>query len=92
MPPHHAVMTACPDLAYPFHDHDVLVTACGRLCLHRSACDICDHVAGQRLGVKEVDDGIRLTSSVAVVLATSTSSRNSAPLDDRSAPRLLTHV
>src|SRR5207244_2753969 len=24
-----------PELSYPFHDRDVLVTACGRLCLHR---------------------------------------------------------
>jgi hypothetical protein len=24
-----------PDLAYPLHDRDILVTACGRICLHR---------------------------------------------------------
>jgi hypothetical protein len=24
-----------PELTYPFHDRDILVTACGRLCLHR---------------------------------------------------------
>src|SRR6266496_3175010 len=24
-----------PDLAYPFHDRDMLVTACGRICMHR---------------------------------------------------------
>ena len=22
-----------PDIAYPFHDRDVLVTACGRICI-----------------------------------------------------------
>jgi transposase InsO family protein len=25
-----------PDVSYPFHDRDVLVTACGRICLHRN--------------------------------------------------------
>ena len=24
-----------PELTYPFHDRDVVITACGRLCLHR---------------------------------------------------------
>jgi hypothetical protein len=24
-----------PDLAYPLHDRDIVVTACGRICLHR---------------------------------------------------------
>ena len=24
-----------PDLDYPFHDRDVLVTACGRICIYR---------------------------------------------------------
>src|SRR6195256_2882584 len=51
-----------PDLTYPFHDRDVLVTACGRLCLHRKKINISTVLAGQRLGIKEVDDGIWLTS------------------------------
>jgi hypothetical protein len=29
-----------PELAYPFHDCDILVTACGRLCLHRKRINI----------------------------------------------------
>ena len=45
-----------PDLTYPFHDRDVLVTACGRLCLHRKRINISTVLAGQRLGIKEVDD------------------------------------
>jgi transposase InsO family protein len=51
-----------PDLAYPFHDRDVLVTACGRLCLHRKKVNISTVLAGQRLGIKEVDEGIWLVS------------------------------
>jgi transposase InsO family protein len=51
-----------PDLTYPFHDRDVLVTACGRLCLHRKRINISTVLAGQRLGIKEVDEGIWLVS------------------------------
>jgi transposase InsO family protein len=51
-----------PELAYPFHDRDVLVTACGRLCLHRKKINISLVLAGQRLGIKEVDEGIWLVS------------------------------
>jgi transposase InsO family protein len=47
-----------PELTYPFHDRDILVTACGRLCLHRKKINISTVLAGQRLGIKEVDDGI----------------------------------
>jgi transposase InsO family protein len=51
-----------PELTYPFHDRDVIVTACGRLCLHRKRINISTVLAGQRLGIKEVDHGIWLAS------------------------------
>jgi len=51
-----------PELTYPFHDRDILVTARGRLCLHRNKINISTVLAGQRLGIKEVDDGIWLAS------------------------------
>jgi hypothetical protein len=51
-----------PELSCPFHDRDVLVTACGRLCLHRKKINISTVLAGQKLGIKEVDDGIWLVS------------------------------
>ena len=51
-----------PELSYPFHDRDVLVTACGRLCLHRKKINISTVLAGQRVGIKEVDEGIWLVS------------------------------
>jgi len=51
-----------PDVEYPFHDRDILVTACGRICMHRKKINISTVLAGQRLGVKEVDDGIWLVS------------------------------
>jgi len=51
-----------PDLEYPWHDRDILVTACGRICLHRKKINISIVLAGQKLGIKEVDDGIWLVS------------------------------
>jgi transposase InsO family protein len=51
-----------PELTYPFHDRDILVTACGRICLHRKKINISTVLAGQSLGIKEVDDGIWLVS------------------------------
>ena len=51
-----------PEVEYPFHDRDVLVTACGRICMHRKKINISTVMAGQRLGIKEVDDGIWLVS------------------------------
>lgn len=51
-----------PELDYPFHDREVMVTSCGRLCMHRKKINISTVLAGQRLGIKEVDDGIWLTS------------------------------
>jgi transposase InsO family protein len=51
-----------PELTYPLHDRDVLVTACGRICLHRKRVNISTVLASQRLGIKEVDDGIWIVS------------------------------
>jgi transposase InsO family protein len=48
-----------PELTYPFHDRSIVVTACGRLCLHRKKINISTVLAGQTLGIKEVDDGAR---------------------------------
>jgi len=51
-----------PELDYPFHDRDILVTACGRICMHRKKINISTVLAGQKLGIEEVDEGIWLVS------------------------------
>lgn len=51
-----------PELDYPFHDRDILVTACGRICMHRKKINISTVLAGHSLGIKEVDDGIWLVT------------------------------
>ena len=51
-----------PDLQYPLHDREYTVTACGRICMHRKKINVSTVLAGQKLGLKEVDDGIWLIS------------------------------
>jgi len=51
-----------PELAYPFHDREVTVTACGRICMLRKKINLSTVMAGQTLGIKEVEDGIWLVS------------------------------
>jgi hypothetical protein len=55
-------MTPPPELGYSFHDRNITVTHCGRICMHRKRINISTVLAGQKLGVKEVDDGIWLVS------------------------------
>jgi hypothetical protein len=60
------------------HDRDVLVTACGRICMHRKRINVSTVLAGQRLGIKEVDEGIWITETVLDPLETFLA----APTDD----------
>lgn len=51
-----------PELSYPFHDREILVTACGRICLHRKKINLSTVFAGHTVGIKETDDAIWLVS------------------------------
>src|SRR5262245_64507137 len=51
-----------PEPHYPFHDRTVVVTSCGRLCLYNKKINLSVTLAGQAVGVKEVEDGIWLVS------------------------------
>jgi transposase InsO family protein len=78
-----------PELAYPFHDRDILVTACGRICLHRKKINISTVLAGQKLGIKEVDDGIWLVSFMHYDLGYfDLEQKTLQPLDNPFGPRL----
>jgi hypothetical protein len=77
------------EISYPFHDRDVLVTACGRICLHRKKINISTVLAGQRLGIKEADDGIWLLSFMTYDLGyIDLEQRTLQPLDNPFGPRL----
>ncbi|MGO8185248.1 hypothetical protein AB9F38_10255 [Rhizobium leguminosarum] len=45
-----------------FHERDVLVTNCGRICMYGKKINIFTVMAGQRLDIEEVDDGVWLVS------------------------------
>ncbi|MGC2030948.1 MAG: IS481 family transposase [Steroidobacteraceae bacterium] len=78
-----------PDLAYPLHDRDILVTACGRICLQRKKINISTVLAGQCLGIKEVDDGIWLVSFMHYDLGyIDLEQKTLQPLDNPFGPRL----
>jgi len=51
-----------PEVSYPLHDREVLVTACGRICIYRKRINLSTVLAGQRVGIKEVDEGIWIVS------------------------------
>jgi transposase InsO family protein len=51
-----------PEPHYPFHDKTVVVTSCGRLCLYRKKINLSTCLAGQAVGIKEVEDDIWLVS------------------------------
>src|SRR5215471_16934283 len=47
---------------YPFHDRTILVTSCGRICLHRKKINLSKSLPGQAVGIREVENGIWLVS------------------------------
>ena len=78
-----------PELSYPLHDRDVLVTACGRICMHRKKINISTVLAGQKLGIKEVDEGIWLVSFMHYDLGyIDLEQKTLQPLDNPFGPRL----
>jgi transposase InsO family protein len=78
-----------PELTYPMHDRDVLVTACGRICMHRKRVNISSVLAGQMLGIKEVDEGIWLVSFMSYDLGfVDLEQKTLQPLDNPFGPRL----
>jgi transposase InsO family protein len=78
-----------PELGYPFHDRSILVTACGRICLHRKKINISTVLAGQTLGIKEIDEGIWLVSFMHYDLGYfDLEQKTLQPLDNPFGPRL----
>jgi hypothetical protein len=63
---------------YPLHDKIVVVTNCGRLCLYRKKINLSTCLAGQAVGIKEVDDGIWSSALWLTISVTSTWRKNVA--------------
>lgn len=78
-----------PELHYPFHDRPVLVTECGRICIYRKKINISTALAGQTLGIKEVDEGIWLVSFMDYDLGyIDLEQRTLQPIDNPFGPRV----
>lgn len=78
-----------PEVSYPLHDREVIVTACGRICMHRKRVNVSHVLAGQRLGIKEVDEGIWLVSFMHYDLGyMDLEQKTLQPLDNPFGPRL----
>jgi putative transposase len=75
--PHEALEMKCPGdlyrksarpysgvhpLEYPNHDKTIKVTSCGRICFDNKKVNLSHVFAGQRVGIKETDDGIWLVT------------------------------
>ncbi len=87
--PSAAALSRLPDLAYPLHDRDVLVTACGRICMHRKKINISTVLAGQTLGIKEVDEGFGSSASCSYDLGyIDLEQKTLQPVDNPFGPRL----
>ena len=49
-------------LDYPFHDKTVTVTTCGRICFNHQKVNLSTVFAGQKVGIKQIDEQIWLVS------------------------------
>ena len=79
-----------PELNYPLHDKQYMVTACGRVCMLRKKINISTVLAGQTVGLKEVEDGIWLVSFMHYDLGyIDLEQKTLQPIDNPFGPRLL---
>jgi putative transposase len=51
-----------PELDYPFHDKTVTVTTCGRICYQHQKVNLSTVFAGQKVGIRQIDEQIWLVS------------------------------
>ena len=56
------VYRGLPELTYPFHDHTIAVTRCGRICFHGRKVNLSQVFAGQNVGVTQVDEHVWLVT------------------------------
>lgn len=52
-------------IEYPFHDRTIDVTSCGRICIGKMKINLSKVFMGQKMGIKEVSDGVWLVTFMA---------------------------
>jgi len=60
--PSSRVYQGLEELEYPLHDWTAVITTCGRICYQRRKINVSQVFAGQKVGVKQVDEHIWLVS------------------------------
>jgi putative transposase len=60
--PSSRVYQGLEELEYPLHDGTAVITTCGRICYQRRKINVSQVFAGQKVGVKQVDEHIWLVS------------------------------
>lgn len=79
-----------PDVEYPLHDRTVTVSNCGRICIGKTKINLSRVFGGQNVGIKEVGDGIWLTTFMQYDLGYfDLESKKLEPLANPFGPRLL---
>ncbi|MFA4995505.1 MAG: integrase core domain-containing protein, partial [Bdellovibrionales bacterium] len=82
--------TGLPDVSYPFHDKVLHVTSCGRVCMYKKKINLSQSLAGQAVGLKEVDHGLWLVSFMDYDLGyVDLEERTLQPLDNPFGPKVL---
>ena len=59
---HRGCIGASRSLTYPFHDHTIAVTRCGRICFNSRKVNLSHVLAGQNVGVTQVGERIWLVT------------------------------
>jgi|SRR5579863_9645239 hypothetical protein len=79
-----------PELTYPFHDCTIHVTHCGPICLQRKKINLSTVFTGQKVGIKEVEEGIWLVSFMEYDLSYfDLEEKTLQPLDNPFGPKVL---
>ena len=88
--PSQRVYKGLPHLDYPLHDKVLHVTNCGRVCMHKKKINLSQSLAGQAVGLKEVDDNIWLVSFMDYDLGyIDLEEKTLQPLDNPFGPKVL---
>lgn len=85
------VYQGLPAIEYPLHDRTVIVTMCGRICIKKLKINFCRALAGQAVGIKQVEEKIWLVTFMNYDLGYfDEESKRFEPLDNPFGPKVLT--
>lgn len=88
--PSKRIYQGLPPVEYPMHDRTVNVTMCGRICIKKLKVNFCKALAGQAVGIKQVEEKIWLVTFMNFDLGYfDEESKRFEPLDNPFGPKVL---